>query len=127
MELKTLKDQLGEPLGWSDYLSLPFTQNVSKYIAEINSLQYIINSSESIYILCSSHLLFYVQVITETLRMGNIIIGVMRKAMKDVEIKGYLIPKGWCVFTYFRSVHLDENNFDGPYDFNPWRWQVRIN
>ncbi|CAL8131519.1 unnamed protein product [Prunus armeniaca] len=89
MKLKTLKDQLGEPLCWSDYLSLPFTQNV----------------------------------ITETLRMGNIIIGVMRKAMKDVEIKGYLIPKGWCVFTYFRSVHLDENNYDWPYDFNPWRWQ----
>ncbi|CAL9009820.1 unnamed protein product [Prunus brigantina] len=91
MKLKTLKDQLGEPLCWSDYLSLPFTQNV----------------------------------ITETLRMGNIIIGVMRKAMKDVEIKGYLIPKGWCVFTYFRSVHLDENNYDWPYDFNPWRWQDR--
>lgn len=66
------------------------------------------------------------QVITETLRMGNIIIGVMRKAMKDVEIKGYLIPKGWCVFTYFRSVHLDENNYDWPYAFNPWRWQVRM-
>lgn len=66
-----------------------------------------------------------VQVITETLRMGNIIIGVMRKAMKDVEIKGYLIPKGWCVFAYFRSVHLDENNYDWPYKFNPWRWQVR--
>lgn len=67
----------------------------------------------------------YMQVITETLRMGNIIIGVMRKAMKDVEIKGYLIPKGWCVFAYFRSVHLDENHYDWPYKFNPWRWQVR--
>jgi 3-epi-6-deoxocathasterone 23-monooxygenase len=64
-------------------------------------------------------------VITETLRMGNVIIGVMRKAMKDVEIKGYLIPKGWCVFTYFRSVHLDENHYEWPYKFNPWRWQVR--
>lgn len=62
-------------------------------------------------------------VITETLRLGNIIVGVMRKAMKDVEIKGYLIPKGWCVFTYFRSVHLDENLFDWPHQFNPWRWQ----
>ncbi|XP_068336914.1 3-epi-6-deoxocathasterone 23-monooxygenase CYP90D1 [Pyrus communis] len=89
MKLKALKDELGEPLCWSDYLSLPFTQNV----------------------------------ITETLRMGNIITGVMRKAMKDVEIKGYLIPKGWCVFTYFRSVHLDQNNYDWPYHFNPWRWQ----
>ncbi|KAF7814150.1 3-epi-6-deoxocathasterone 23-monooxygenase [Senna tora] len=89
IKLKKLKDQLGEPLAWSDYLSLPFTQTV----------------------------------ITETLRMGNIIIGVMRKAMKDVEIKGYLIPKGWCAFAYFRSVHLDDNNYDCPYQFNPWRWQ----
>ncbi|KAL5757548.1 hypothetical protein ACOSP7_020159 [Xanthoceras sorbifolium] len=89
MKLKRLKDELGEPLSWSDYLSLPFTQTV----------------------------------ITETLRMGNIIIGVMRKAMKDIEIKGYLIPKGWCFFAYFRSVHLDESNYDWPYQFNPWRWQ----
>ncbi|KAK6911896.1 Cytochrome P450 [Dillenia turbinata] len=90
IKLKQFKDQLGEPLSWSDYTSmLPFTQTV----------------------------------ITETLRMGNIIIGVMRKAVRDVEIKGYLIPKGWCVFTYFRSVHLDENLYDLPYQFNPWRWQ----
>ncbi|KAF6174878.1 hypothetical protein GIB67_026366, partial [Kingdonia uniflora] len=90
MKLERLQAQLREPLSWSDYMSLSFTQNV----------------------------------ITETLRMGNIIIGVMRKAMKDVEIKGYMVPKGWCVFTYFRSVHLDETHFDWPYQFNPWRWQV---
>ena len=58
--------------------------------------------------------------------MGNIIIGVMRKAMKDVNIKGYMIPKGWRVFTYFRSVHLDEQLYEEPYKFNPWRWQVRV-
>ncbi|RYR40467.1 hypothetical protein Ahy_A09g046222 [Arachis hypogaea] len=63
-------------------------------------------------------------VITETLRMGNIIIGAMRKATKDVKIKGYLIPKGWCVLANFRSVHLDEKNFNIPYQFNPWRWQL---
>ena len=28
MELKRQKTQFGEPLKWSDYLSLPFTQNV---------------------------------------------------------------------------------------------------
>ncbi|KAA0051142.1 3-epi-6-deoxocathasterone 23-monooxygenase-like [Cucumis melo var. makuwa] len=89
MELKRQKTQLGEPLKWTDYLSLPFTQNV----------------------------------ITETLRLGNIITGVMRKAMKDIEIKGYLIPKGWCVLAYIRSVHVDENHFESPYHFNPWRWQ----
>lgn len=62
--------------------------------------------------------------ITETLRIGNVINGVMRKAMKDVEIKGHLIPKGWCAFAYFRSVHLDDRNYESPYQFNPWRWQV---
>ncbi|KAL2899531.1 3-epi-6-deoxocathasterone 23-monooxygenase [Bienertia sinuspersici] len=66
---------------------------------------------------------FTQMVITETLRIGNIITGVMRKAMKDVEIKGYLIPKGWCVLTYIRSVHLDETLYETPYQFNPWRWQ----
>ncbi|CAI8608020.1 unnamed protein product [Vicia faba] len=66
---------------------------------------------------------FTQKVITETLRMGNIIVGVMRKAVKDVEIKGYLIPQGWCVFANFRSVHLDEKNYECPYQFNPWRWQ----
>ncbi|XP_024028180.1 3-epi-6-deoxocathasterone 23-monooxygenase [Morus notabilis] len=91
MKLKRLKEQLGEPLCWSDYFSLPFTQTV----------------------------------ITETLRMGNVIVGVMRKAMRDVEIKGHLIPKGWCAFAYFRSVHLDESNYDWPYEFNPWRWQEK--
>ncbi|PWA42746.1 cytochrome P450 90D2 [Artemisia annua] len=89
LEMKRRKEDLGDPLCWDDYLSMPFTQSV----------------------------------ITETLRMGNIIMGVIRKAMKDVEIKGYLIPKGWCVLTHFRSVHLDENHHDSPHQFNPWRWQ----
>ncbi|XP_010487143.1 PREDICTED: 3-epi-6-deoxocathasterone 23-monooxygenase [Camelina sativa] len=68
---------------------------------------------------------FTQKVITETLRMGNVIIGVMRKAMKDIEIKGYMIPKGWCFLAYLRSVHLDKLYYDSPYKFNPWRWQDR--
>lgn len=91
MNLKRRKSQLGEPVQWTDYMSLSFTQDV----------------------------------ITETLRMGNIITGVMRKAMRDVEIKGHRIPKGWCTLTYFRSVHMDESSYDWPYQFNPWRWQDR--
>ncbi|XP_026449272.1 3-epi-6-deoxocathasterone 23-monooxygenase-like isoform X2 [Papaver somniferum] len=89
MNLKTLKDQKGELLCWSDYMSLPFTQDV----------------------------------ISEALRLGNIIGGVMRKATKDVQIKGYLIPEGWCVFAYFLSVHLDDKLYEESHRFNPWRWQ----
>ncbi|KAF0915974.1 hypothetical protein E2562_000608 [Oryza meyeriana var. granulata] len=68
---------------------------------------------------------FTQHVITETLRLGNIIGGIMRKAVRDVEVKGHLIPKGWCVFVYFRSVHLDDALYDEPYKFNPWRWKEK--
>uniref|UniRef100_J3M4R7 Cytochrome P450 n=2 Tax=Oryza brachyantha TaxID=4533 RepID=J3M4R7_ORYBR len=73
-------------------------------------------------------LTFTQHVITETLRIGNIISGIMRKAVRDVEVKGQegvVIPKGWCVLVYFRSVHLDASVYNDPYAFNPWRWKER--
>uniref|UniRef100_M4EIY6 Cytochrome P450 n=1 Tax=Brassica campestris TaxID=3711 RepID=M4EIY6_BRACM len=63
------------------------------------------------------------KVVNETLRIANIIGGVFRRAMTDVEIKGYKIPKGWKVFSSFRAVHLDPNHFKDARTFNPWRWQ----
>ncbi|KAL5222821.1 hypothetical protein ABZP36_027534 [Zizania latifolia] len=68
---------------------------------------------------------FTQHVITETLRLGNIVGGIMRRAVRDVEVKGHLIPKGWCVFVYFRSVHLDSSLYEEPYKFNPWRWKEK--
>uniref|UniRef100_A0A803P186 Cytochrome P450 90A1 n=1 Tax=Cannabis sativa TaxID=3483 RepID=A0A803P186_CANSA len=62
-------------------------------------------------------------VVNETLRLANIISGVFRRAMTDVNIKGYTIPKGWKVFASFRAVHLDQKNFKDARSFNPWRWQ----
>ncbi|KAK8716778.1 hypothetical protein V6N13_044076 [Hibiscus sabdariffa] len=89
MELKKQKKDSGEDYGWTDYLSLPFTQNV----------------------------------ISETFRLANIINGVWRKALKDIDIKGYLIPKGWCVLASFISVHMDEEIYENPHLFYPWRWE----
>lgn len=40
---------------------------------------------------------------------------------------GYLIPKGWCVLASFSSVHMDEENYENPYQFDPWRWEVKDN
>nr|ASW22753.1 3-epi-6-deoxocathasterone 23-monooxygenase [Eschenbachia blinii] len=62
-------------------------------------------------------------VISETLRMANIINAIWRKALEDVEIKGYLIPKGWCVLASLTSVHMDEENYKNPDVFDPWRWE----
>ncbi|KAG8644888.1 cytochrome P450 90A1 [Manihot esculenta] len=62
-------------------------------------------------------------VVNETLRVANIISGVFRRAMADIDVKGYKIPKGWKVFASFRAVHLDYDHFKDARTFNPWRWQ----
>ncbi|XP_024992049.1 cytochrome P450 90A1-like [Cynara cardunculus var. scolymus] len=62
-------------------------------------------------------------VVNETLRLSNIISGVFRRAMTDVTIKGYTIPKGSKVFTSLRAVHLGQDNFEDARVFDPWRWQ----
>ncbi|RHN57124.1 putative cytochrome P450 [Medicago truncatula] len=62
-------------------------------------------------------------VVNETLRMANIIGGIFRRAMTDINIKGYTIPKGWKVFASFRAVHLNPDHFKDARTFNPWRWQ----
>ncbi|XP_049374062.1 cytochrome P450 90A1 [Solanum verrucosum] len=62
-------------------------------------------------------------VVNETLRIANIISGVFRRAMTDINIKGYTIPKGWKVFASFRAVHLDHEHFKDARTFDPWRWQ----
>eukprot|EP01018_Ginkgo_biloba_P000708 Gb_15250 [translate_table: standard] len=66
------------------------------------------------------------QVINETLRLVNPASGVLREAIRDVEVKGYFIPKGWLVLPYFRSVHVDETVYPDPLSFNPWRWKEKI-
>ncbi|KAL8172372.1 hypothetical protein V2J09_024176 [Rumex salicifolius] len=68
---------------------------------------------------------FTQHVISETLRLANIVNAVWRKATRDVDIKGYLIPKGTTVMASFTSVHMDEQNYENPYDFDPWRWQKK--
>ncbi|XP_052199258.1 cytochrome P450 90A1 isoform X2 [Diospyros lotus] len=62
-------------------------------------------------------------VVNETLRVANIISGVFRRAMTDIDVKGYRIPKGYKVFASLRAVHMDEDHFKDARSFNPWRWQ----
>ncbi|MFQ6634181.1 hypothetical protein Gotur_010653 [Gossypium turneri] len=62
-------------------------------------------------------------VINETLRLGNVVRFLHRKALKDVRYKGYDIPCGWKVLPVIAAVHLDPCLFDRPQLFNPWRWQ----
>lgn len=34
----------------------------------------------------------------------------------------YVIPKGCFVVPFLSAVHLNENIYDDPRSFNPWRW-----
>ncbi|KAA8547360.1 hypothetical protein F0562_003776 [Nyssa sinensis] len=62
-------------------------------------------------------------VISETLRLGNVVRFLHRKTLRDVRYKGYDIPCGWKVLPVIAAVHLDPSLFDQPQHFNPWRWQ----
>ncbi|XP_022769705.1 cytochrome P450 87A3-like [Durio zibethinus] len=62
-------------------------------------------------------------VINETVRLANIVPGILRKVVKDVEMKGYTIPAGWMVMVVPAAVHLSTDKYENPLQFNPWRWE----
>nr|BAH20010.1 AT5G48000 [Arabidopsis thaliana] len=62
-------------------------------------------------------------VINETLRMANMAPIMYRKAVNDVEIKGYTIPAGWIVAVIPPAVHFNDAIYENPLEFNPWRWE----
>ncbi|CAN1341546.1 Ent-kaurenoic acid oxidase 1 [Linum perenne] len=64
------------------------------------------------------------KVIDETLRIVTFSLTVFREAKTNVDIGGYMIPKGWRVLVWFRNVHLDDEIFPKARDFDPSRWDV---
>ncbi|OVA14150.1 Cytochrome P450 [Macleaya cordata] len=68
------------------------------------------------------------QVINETVRLANIVPGIFRKTLKDIQIKGYTIPAGWAVMVCPPAVHLNPAKYKDPLEFNPGRWEgVELN
>ncbi|KAK9401427.1 cytochrome P450 2J2-like [Crotalus adamanteus] len=47
------------------------------------------------------------------------LVGAPRKSMKDVKMRGYVIPKGCYVLADLRSVLLDPEQWETPEEFNP--------
>ncbi|CAM8984915.1 unnamed protein product [Rhodiola kirilowii] len=69
-----------------------------------------------------SSLIYTKKVVEEVIRMANVAAFVFRRITKDVEYKGYKLPKGWQVILWLRYVHTNPENFDDPLSFNPDRW-----
>ncbi|BAT07844.1 Os09g0380300, partial [Oryza sativa Japonica Group] len=60
----------------------------------------------------------------ETLRMVPPTFANMRKAVADVEVGGYVIPKWWQVITAATMTHLDPTIFPDPGRFEPARFEA---
>ncbi|XP_022759906.1 cytochrome P450 85A-like [Durio zibethinus] len=61
-------------------------------------------------------------VIFETLRLATIVNGVLRKTTQEMELNGFVIPKGWRIYVYTREINYDPFQYADPLAFNPWRW-----
>ncbi|XP_057976089.1 cytochrome P450 87A3 [Malania oleifera] len=71
---------------------------------------------------------FTFQFINETVRLANIVPGIFRKALREIQFKGYTIPAGWAVMVCPPAVHLNPVKYEEPLVFNPWRWEgVELN
>ncbi|KAK6251249.1 hypothetical protein SCA6_005254 [Theobroma cacao] len=63
------------------------------------------------------------QFINETVRLANIVPGIFRKALREIQFKGYTIPAGWAVMVCPPAVHLNAAKYRDPHAFNPSRWE----
>ncbi|KAK4749195.1 hypothetical protein SAY87_026644 [Trapa incisa] len=61
-------------------------------------------------------------VIYETSRLATIVNGVLRKTTHDIEINGFVIPRGWRIYVYTREMNYNSYMYPDPLAFNPWRW-----
>ncbi|KAK8623614.1 hypothetical protein V6N13_064981 [Hibiscus sabdariffa] len=60
--------------------------------------------------------------IDETMRLSTMPFAIFRKATDDVNVNGYIIPKGWKVLVWSRAVHMNPKIYSNPKDFLPSRW-----
>lgn len=64
------------------------------------------------------------RVATEALRMYPPVMFSFRQVLKDFEMGGYVIPKGWQVFWAGCMTQLDGSIYPDPYKFEPSRYEA---
>ncbi|CAM0948495.1 unnamed protein product [Alopecurus aequalis] len=70
-----------------------------------------------------SKMKFTWRVAQETLRLVPPTFGIIRRALDDIELDGYCIPKGWQVCLATHVTHMDPSIFHEPAKFDPSRFE----
>ncbi|XP_015957493.1 ent-kaurenoic acid oxidase 2 [Arachis duranensis] len=65
---------------------------------------------------------FLSKAIDETMRYITFSLMTFREAKRDVKLNGFLIPKGWKVFVWYRAIHQDPQVYPNPRIFDPSRF-----
>ncbi|CAI0395955.1 unnamed protein product [Linum tenue] len=65
---------------------------------------------------------FTMNVINEILRLNGSL-GIIRRAIDDIHVNGYVIPKGWTIAVMPTAVHMNSDSYEDPLSFNPCRWK----
>ncbi|PIA52744.1 hypothetical protein AQUCO_01000544v1, partial [Aquilegia coerulea] len=66
------------------------------------------------------------KVVKESLRLASIVAWFPRIALKDCEVEGFKIKKGWIVNIDARAIHLDPILYHDPTKFNPCRFDDEL-
>lgn len=66
-----------------------------------------------------AHLPYCLQVFKETMRLYPPAAAILREALHDIEIDGYLVPKGYSIFLSPYTIHRNSAYFPSPEAFDP--------
>ncbi len=69
-----------------------------------------------------AHLPYCLQVFKEAMRLYPPVYIAARQALREVEIDGYRVPKGWAVLLAPYTLHRREDSFPEPEKFDPERF-----
>ncbi|KAF7848956.1 hypothetical protein BT93_L1398 [Corymbia citriodora subsp. variegata] len=111
-------------LCWDEYKSMTFTMQVTQnpfteiFISMPSMLQRRIMFRD-VRVLFEKKLM----VINETLRLANFAPWLLRRAVQDIPVNGFMIPKGWSIMAVTTALHTNHDVFENPLEFNPWRWK----
>ncbi len=119
------EDAIADVLTWTMYNICAYPEIQQKLQEEVAAAQEIEPNLETMEAIDA--LKFTDAVVSETLRMHPADHALFMETDEDVELGGYLIPKGTVIFLLIRFSMQDDDNFGLGTEFHPERWLAARN